>query len=87
MQESNQINRKVPGSVAPLGRLAHERKLVKGETALKDRSSLELRDMLARQRKLAGNKAILAKMADKGQKVMAKVKELEVRNDLELLIL
>ena len=78
MQESNQINRKVPGSVAPVGRLAHERKTVKGETPLKDRTSLELRDMLARQKKLAGNKAILARMADKGQKVLAKVAELEV---------
>ena len=68
---------KVPGEVAPLGRLSHEAKAFEKEIRLK--SVPELRDLLARQNKIVENKKLLNSLPDKGEKVKMRQQMLEVR--------
>ena len=70
------INKKVPGKVAPLGRLQGEAK--KFEDEIKTKTTPELRDLLERQTKIHQNKNLLATLPDKGSKVRQRQQQLMV---------
>ena len=69
-------NKKVPGEVAPLGRLQSDAK--KFEEEIKTKTTPELKDLLERQTKILHNKNLLATLPDKGSKVRQKQQQLMV---------
>ena len=66
---------KVPGLVAPSGKLDHEIKAFR-DSILK-KTVPELKDLLARQNAIITNKKLVSKLPDKGAKVQAKIREIE----------
>ena len=66
---------KVPGLVAPSGKLDHEIKAFR-DSILK-KPVPELKDLLARQNAIITNKKLVSKLPDKGAKVQAKIREIE----------
>jgi len=57
---------KVPGVVPPIGKMSHE--VAKLRSELRSKSVLELQEVLDRQQKILGNKALVSKLPDKGQR-------------------
>jgi hypothetical protein len=68
--------RKVPGEVAPVGRLDHEAKAF--ERDIKAKSVPQLQEVLERQNKILENSALLKKLPDKGAKVKQRKEMIEV---------
>ena len=68
--------RKVPGEVAPMGKLNHEVKAFRD--SIQKKTLPELDDLLTRQRSIISNKKLLSKLPDKGAKVQEKIKHIEV---------
>jgi len=80
---------RVPGDLAPVGKMKHELETFKNE--LKKKSLLEVKDMLVSHNKISQNTLLMSRLPDKGQKVKAKldiikelVKEKESADDLVL---
>ena len=68
--------KKVPGSVAPVGRLSHEAAQFK--QSIKAKSVPELKDLLNRQQKILENKSLCSKLPDKGRKVKERITLIQV---------
>ena len=68
--------RKVPGEVAPMGKLNHEVKAFRD--SIQKKTLPELEDLLTRQKSIVANKKLLSKLPDKGAKVEEKIKHIEV---------
>jgi len=68
--------RKVPGEVAPVGRLEHEAKAFEKE--IKTKNVPQLQELLERQNKILENPALLKKLPDKGSKVKQRKEMIEV---------
>ena len=74
---SSNLIKKVPGEVAPLGRLGHEVRSFEAEVKLK--TVPELRVMLARQNGILTDRRLCRSLPDKGAKIKGKRDLLEVR--------
>ena len=68
--------KKVPGEVAPLGRLGHETGSF--ESQLRRMALPELKDALARQEGLLANTALCRTLPDKGERVKKRKKQIQV---------
>ena len=69
--------RKVPGEVAPMGKLNHEVKAFRD--SIQKKTLPELEDLLIRQKSIVAKKYLMKKLPDEGQKVIKKIKELKRR--------
>ena len=76
MTTSKSINKKVPGQVMPLGKLADEGK--KFNTEIKKKNVSELKDILDRQNKLLQNDNMVRNLPDKGEKIRQRKQQLMV---------
>jgi len=65
---------KVPGALAPMGKMAHEK--AKEKRDFHKKNLVELKEMLARQKQLLGNKSLVSKLPDKGDKARARMDEI-----------
>lgn len=65
---------KVPGSLAPMGKMAHEKDKERRE--FKKKSLVELKEMFSRQKQLLGNKSLMSKLPDKGEKARTRMEEI-----------
>ena len=70
------INKKVPGTVLPLGKLEDEAK--KFDKEIRKKSTLELKDLLKRQNGILQNQKLIATLPDKGAKVRQRQHQLVV---------
>ena len=66
---------KVPGEVPAIGRLPHEAAAF--EKSLEKKSPAELKDLLARQKKIEGDNRLCQKLPDGGEKVVKRRKHIE----------
>ena len=76
MEPTKTINKKVPGSVPPMGKLEDEANKFKREIHQKNIS--ELKDLLNRQNAILQNRRIISTLADKGEKVRQRQQMLKV---------
>ena len=76
MESTKPINKKVPGSVPPIGKLEDEANKFKRDIHKKKTS--ELKDLLNRQNAILENRRIIATLADKGEKVRQRQQMLKV---------
>ena len=61
---------KVPGDVAPVGKMSFEVERMREE--IKSKSVCQLREILERQDKILNNSALVSKLPDKGEKARSK---------------
>ena len=73
-------NKKVPGEVAPLGRLEDEAK--KFQKEIKTKTIPELKDLLERQSRILQNKKLVTTLPDKGSKVRQRQQQLMVSTSM-----
>ena len=68
-------NGKVPGDVAPMGKLNNEVKAFRD--SIQKKTLPELEDLLTRQESIVAKKYLMKKLPDEGQKVIKKIEELK----------
>jgi len=69
------LKRKVPGEVPAIGRMTHEAATF--EESLEKRSLADLKDLLIRQKKIEGNKALRKNLPDGGERITRRRKQIE----------
>ena len=67
---------KVPGEVAPMGRLEHEAKAFEKE--IRTKNLVQLQELLERQNKILENSNLVKKLPDKGDKVRKRKQMIQV---------
>jgi len=65
---------KVPGQLTPMGKMDHEK--AKERREFDQKSLAELKDLLSRQEHLLGNKSLVSRLPDKGEKARARRDEI-----------
>ena len=65
---------KVPGQLTPMGKMDHEK--AKERREFDQKSLAELKDLLSRQEHLLGNRSLVSRLPDKGEKARARRDEI-----------